>query len=185
MSTNNASHGHQNKHGFKRQDFLSLLITFIIGVVAGGYLYMTGFAPQFEELTGQTEAVYDDLVVVGEVYGGDRLGSSPSFQVLNDGTFRYLPSIVASEEVQAKEGTIPKTLLASLKKELTPNDLNKAEQTTAADNCLSYVDGLDYRYTITLDTVSYELDSCGTQFSVDSALGGALDSLWNYFETLP
>ena len=60
-----SSHGQQSKHGFKSHEFISLLITFGVGVVAGGYLYLTGFAPQFEELSGQTEAVYDDLVIVG------------------------------------------------------------------------------------------------------------------------
>lgn len=185
MSGKTAGHGHQSKHGFKRHELLSLLITFGVGIVAGGYLYLTGFAPQFEDLSGQTEAVYEDLVIVGEQYGGDRLGSAPSFQVLNDGTFRYLESAASEDQIIAKEGVVPKALLAAVKKELTPKELESLEQSAPADNCPSYVDGLDYRYTVTLASVSYKLDSCGTQFTVNSDLGSALDSLWNYFEMLP
>lgn len=184
MSGHSGTHAQKSKHGFKRHELLSLLITFGVGVIAGGYLYLTGFAPQFEELTGQTEAAYDDLVIVGERYGGDRFNSSPSFQVLNDGTFRYLEGAILGEVPVAKEGVLPKTLLAAIKKELSPTELNKAEQPAPADTCISYVDGLDYRYTIVLERSTYKLDTCGTEFSGDSALGGALDSLWNYFQML-
>ena len=179
-----ASHGHQSKHGFKRHELLSLLITFGVGVVAGGYLYLTGFAPQFEELSGQTEAVYDDLVIVGDVYGGRRINSTPSFQVLNDGTYRYLPSTPTGETVAAKEGTLPASLLREVKRELTKKSLTADATKVPATNCNSFVDGVDYRYTITLDSANYDLDSCGTQFRVTGNTGVALDKLWIYFTTL-
>lgn len=184
MSGHGGGHANKSNHGLKKQDLVSLIITFAIGMVAGGYLYLTGFAPQFESLSGQTEAVYDDLIIVGEEYGGDRTGSAPSFQVLNDGTFRYLESASASEEIVSKEGVLPTTLLKAVKKRLLTSVLEKAQESTSAASCASYVDGLDYQYTITLQNVVYELDSCGTEFTTESTLGVSLEALWNYFRTL-
>lgn len=180
-----SGHGkHHSKHGFKRHELLSLLITFGVGMVAGGYLYLTGFAPQFEEYSGQTDAVYEDLVIVGESYGGMRRDSAPSFQLLNDGTFRYLAATPFDESQIVKEGSVPNSLLKAVKKELSQNSLTKAEQLNTNGPCVSAVDGTDYRYTITQNNVTYDLDSCGTEFTVESALGVSLNSLWSYFNTL-
>ena len=75
--------GHaKKKKGIQLQEKILLVTTFLIGMVAGWYLYITAFAPQFNDFVGQTEAVYEDLVVVGDQYGGRRAFDAPSFQVL-------------------------------------------------------------------------------------------------------
>ncbi len=175
--------GGGNKLGFKRQDVLALLITFMFGVFTGGYLYLTAFAPQFDTFTGNTEAIYEDLVVVGNQYGGFR-GVPPSFQVLKDGSFRYLGFAETTETAVAKEGVVPSVIWKEVKKTLDANTLYTESRKIEATACDSYVDGVDYRYEITRESVIYSLDTCGTNFSNDSATAIALDKLWNYFETL-
>jgi hypothetical protein len=50
--------------------------------------------------------------------------------------------------------------------------------------CAQMVDGIDYKYTILVDSVEYQLNTCGTNFTADSELGAALEQLWEYFDTV-
>ncbi len=168
----------------KKQDILSIAITFVIGMLAGGYLYLVGFAPQFDKLTGQTASDYNDLVVEGNMYGGFRSGTPPSFQIMKDGSFRYLPLATGDEAVVAKEGVVPGDLWTAVKADLTSSELYLRSQTVTPATCASYVDGIDYRYDITLNNVIYMLDTCGTDFTSDSAVALSLEKLWAYFETV-
>ena len=56
----------------KRQDILSILITFTVGLLAGGYLYLTGFAPTVATLEVPSAEKLNELVIESEVYGGCR-----------------------------------------------------------------------------------------------------------------
>ncbi len=184
MSNSHGAHGGgKSKPAFKRQDVITLLITFVFGICTGGYLYLTAFAPQLDKLTGNTEAIYEDFVVVGNQYGGFR-GTAPSFQVLKDGSFRYVGFAETAGAGVPKEGTVPNALWKEVKKTLDANTLYTESRKIEPATCVSYVDGIDYRYEITRDSVIYSLDTCGTNFSADAATAVALDKLWNYFETL-
>ncbi len=176
---------HAVNRDMTRQDFLIMIVTFVVAVCAGFYLYMTAFAPQFEELTGQTEEVYEDFVIEGSQYGGDRMGgTAPSFQVLENGSFRYLPYTNEGETADVKEGVVPRTLLNDVKKIMTEENLGIASTIVTRGDCMSYVDGRDYAYTVTVEGVSYTLDTCTTNLKSDGAMALALDKLWNYFATL-
>lgn len=181
-----SGHG-QAKKDYKasKQDIAIMVITFFVGVVAGFYLYTTAFAPKFDEFVGQTEAVYEDFVIEGSQYGGDRAGgTAPSFQLLENGSFRYLPYAEAGETVVAKEGLVPKVLLSEVKQTLTIESLTIASKIVTRGDCMSYVDGRDFNYKVTLDSENYTLDSCTTALTTESIVGSTLDKLWNYFETV-
>lgn len=168
----------------KKQDILSLMVTFAIGVVAGGYLYLTGFAPQLDKITGQSDEVYDHLLIGGSQYGGFRTGTPPSFQVRKDGSFSYVGFISEGETGTAKNGTLPRALWSEVRAVMVSGALYTAATAISVDSCASFVDGVDYRYDIELDTVLYTLDTCGTNLLPDSAMRQTLDKLWNYFATL-
>ncbi len=178
-----SGHGHAKKeHKASKQDIAIMGITFVVGIFAGFYLYTTAFAPQFDEFVGQTEEVYADFVIEGSQYGGDRAGgTAPSFQLLENGSFRYLPYAVEGEVVEAKEGLLPRALLTEVKQTLTQESLEIASGPVVRGDCFSYVDGRDFMYKVTLESVDYTLDTCTTALTNDSIVGSTLDKLWNYF----
>jgi len=167
----------------KKQDILSILITFVVGMVAGAYLFFTGFAPQFLAHNGATDTTYSEFTLTGETYGScSRTGSCPSFQILSDGSFSYLSSTIFTGTATI-EGNLPGTLLNELRLKFTLTALENGSRSVKVASCASYVDGLDYRYEVILESVVYDLDTCGKNFSVNSELGVTLDKLWNYFAT--
>jgi hypothetical protein len=178
--------GHAKKeHKASKQDLIIMVMTFFVGIFAGFYLYTTAFAPEFDEFVGQTEEVYDDFVVEGTQYGGDRMGgAAPSFQLLENGSYRYLPYVGPDEVAEAQEGSIPRALLNEVKQVLTTEALEIASGPVVRGDCMSYVDGLDYTYDVTLDGVNYTLDTCTTALTASSLVSTTLDKLWNYFATL-
>lgn len=167
------------------KDYVVMAVTFLVGVTSGFYLYVTAFAPQFDDFIGTTAEVYEDFVLQGSQYGGDRMGgTAPSFQVLKDGSYRYLPHVAPGEIAEAKEGVLPRTIFNEVKQTLTAEGLNISSQIVTRGDCMSYVDGRDYTYEVTLDGVEYTLDTCTTALTEDSIMKKTLDKLWNYFETL-
>lgn len=181
-----SGHGHSAKaYKASKQDYLVMIMTFVVGVIAGFYLYTTAFAPNFDEFVGQTEEVYEDFVVEGTQYGGDRMGgTAPSFQLLENGSYRYLPYAAGGETPTAVEGTLPRELLNEVKQTLTEEALENSAQIVTRGDCMSYVDGRDFTYNVTLDGFDYTLDTCTTALSSGSIIKTTLDKLWNYFETL-
>ncbi|PIW97004.1 hypothetical protein COZ82_01940 [Candidatus Kaiserbacteria bacterium CG_4_8_14_3_um_filter_38_9] len=168
----------------KKQDVLTLLITFIVGIIIGVYLFFAGFAPQFLAHNGATDTTYSDFSFSGKVYGGcSRNDACPSFQVLKDGSFSYLP-IGASSGISAINGNLSKSLMQEFQTKFTNANLEMASRSIEATTCDSYLDGMDYHYQVTLKTVVYNLDTCGTDFLVTSDMGATLEKLWSYFATL-
>ncbi len=165
-----------------------MIITFLIGVTAGGYLYLIGFAPQIEKASEYFESdpreVDAGFLLSGERYGGcERADACASFQVRADGTFSYLSTGVLSGGTPIT-GELPRAVLLSLREAATKENLRAAAKEQGSDTCSSFVDGTDYRYEITLNTVVYDLDTCYTAFSHQSEIGLALDKLWIYFQNL-
>ncbi len=167
----------------KRQDKLTVLSSLLVGIIAGSYLYLVGFAPEFQSGQGvATEESVDDFLLVGEMYGGMRAGLPPSFQIESDGSYRYLP-FSDNPEVpgEAVEGALPRTILRDLKADLTEEFLVAAAQPVAKDQCAQMVDGIDYQYIVIRDGIEYELDTCATAFSHEGEVGQSLLALWDYF----
>lgn len=168
----------------KKQDKLTVLSALLIGIIAGSYLYLVGYAPEFQSGQGvDTEEEATEFVVIGEMYGGMRVGVPPSFQIENDGSYRYLPFSDNPEVPSpAIEGAIPRTLLRDLKAALTDDVLVAAAKPETKEMCAENVDGIDYRYIVVKDGVEYELDTCTTIFSNETETGETLLSLWEYFD---
>jgi len=166
-----------------RQDGLSILITFVIGLVAGSYFYVTGFS--FKTFTVATQDTYEDFAIVGESYGNCGLNDGcMSFQLIADGTYRALPDSQDVEEGVVKEGDITGSLRKELQKNINISALEKQSKKVSATNCASGAQGIDYGFRITLDGKDYLLDTCKTSVDYDSKAWNSLAKLWNHFETL-
>lgn len=170
----------------KKQDKLTLLSAFLIGMIAGSYLYLVGYAPEFQSGQGvDTQNEEEEFMVVGEVYGGMRAGIPPTFQILADGSYRY---VKFSDNVEVPgevlEGNLPKDMFRSLKNSTSLEVLEDAAREIQPEMCAQMVDGLDYKYTIVKEGEEYDLNTCGTNISIDEGLGAELADLWDYFANL-
>ena len=165
----------------KKQDILSIMITFVVGFLAGGYLYVTGFAGMVAQLSVPSEEQVSGFVVVGDMYGGCR-DNCPSFQLLGNGSYRYSFVSKVGEPRQTLEGTIPLKLRRGLTSSLVTKDLVQQSQSVSPTECNSYTDGMDVRYEITIEGAEYSLDSCGTDYVGTSDLWQALNSVWSHLE---
>ncbi len=166
----------------KRQDILSILITFLVGLIAGGYLYLTGFAPTVAKLEVPSAETFQSFEVVSEVYGGCR-SACPSFQVLGDGSYRYLYSTSFDDEQILQTGTLPFDMRRNLQRTLEAEVLRVQSRKTTPALCESFSDGFDVRYQITIAGEEYSLDTCGTAVSTESALWQSLEAVWTYLES--
>lgn len=54
----------------KKADFLSVLITFVVGVLAGAYLFTTQFAPTVTVSALPSKEILSKFSITSEVYGG-------------------------------------------------------------------------------------------------------------------
>jgi hypothetical protein len=170
----------------RTQDKLTLVSALLIGVIAGTYLYIVGFAPEFENKTPDRDTASetaDSYRIVANMYGGMRAGNPPTFVVSGTGQYTYIPFQAEADEVVGRVGgTLPEDLRTSLATALDNAILVKASTPITRDMCAVMVDGIDYTYTITLATTTYELDTCHTDFTAESDLGVALEAVWTYVE---
>jgi len=168
-----------------RQDRLLILSTFLVGFTIGVYAYFAGFSGVDRQVTQAIENSTDTLVIVGEAYGGcDRADACPSFQVTDDGEYRYFYQARGADEQVLREGTIPADLQDQLREVLVTTELQVASRPVEPAFCESYVDGIDVGYRITLNETDFVLDSCGTDVDGEGRLWVTLSQIWTYFETV-
>ncbi len=167
----------------KKQDIIVLISSFIIGIIAGSYFFISGFAPTFEEAelpSNNSTTATDALVIESEQYGGLRVaGSVPTFRLTNDGVYRYVPLTPAGETVSPATGMIRASTMADLVASINATVLADSAAPYTPEFCAQMVDGVDYRYTITWKGETYKLDTCGTHFTHESPLGIILLNIWN------
>ena len=165
-----------------KQDLVSVLLTFTVGVIAGGYLYLIGFAPQFIPTGVPGSQAYDELTITGEQYGGCQMTRAcPSFQIRADGSYRYAQGSTADERVSVREGRLPNSLRRDVLDVMRTPLLEESAEPVERDACPSYADGADARYDVSKDGERYRLDTCHTALSPDTEPGRTLAKLWNYF----
>ena len=165
-----------------KNNILSILITFVVGLFAGSYLFATGFADTVARYTTPDVESVATFTVESDVYGGCR-DACPSFQVIDDGSYRYFYTPTAGAEQVLRRGTLPFSELRQLKNALTTTALQTQSQPRQPALCNSFTDGIDIRYEVTLAGQKYTLDSCGTAVDGTGKIWQALDSIWNHLES--
>ena len=92
--------------GVKKDDVVSILITLVVGLFLGSYLYVGFFAPRFSVTETSSVQTLDSLTIESEAYGscGSRC---PSFQVIADGTYRFLYYPQGSDTSVIDDGILP------------------------------------------------------------------------------
>jgi len=160
-----------------RQQLITIILVFLTGMFAGAYLYVSGFVPMYIETgvgDGDAARVF---TLNAEQFGGCGMsGACPSFQLLADRSYRYLPS---TDSATVFTGTLNKKLFDELGVLLLAADFVVLNQ--AGGTCRAAYDGIDYRYTILHDGETYELTTCNTRFG-DTALDRQLQAVWRAIE---
>jgi hypothetical protein len=166
-----------------RQDLISVLMTFVVGIAGGFYLYLTGFAPWVNEISDIEISPTTQFTIISEVYGGCR-DTCPSYQVQHNGTYRYLYTPRAGADQVLRQGTLPIPLQRKLKAALDVAEIIPQTRETTPAMCNSYTDGIDLDYFITIGDTEYVLSSCGTAVNPTGELWTALNEVWDYLENL-
>lgn len=160
---------------------ISITITFAMGMFAGAYLYLTGFATTFEPPESNSEDVYTQFVVTAESFGECKdERSCLTFQVLENGTYRSI--LQDGSNTVVKEGKIPFSLRRELEDNLTGTALTLNSETKPALDCK--YDGTNFRFEVTRDSVEYFIDTCATDVDYESQTWKTLAKLWNHMASL-
>lgn len=153
--------------------------------MAGGFLYLIHFSKLLAPLSDiPSQSAAEEFVIVSEAYGGCR-SMCPSFRLDADGSYRLELYDEESGERTFKEGVIPRDVLRNVQSAFADDD-SLAEQSERINprECNSYSDGIDVRYTVTLEGEEFTLDSCGTRVDGEGEIWKSLAKIWEYFRTV-
>lgn len=156
--------------------YITLGFTFIMGLFCGVYLYVTVYAPQHKADDVEEKS---SIIVSGEIYGGcARTGSCASFRFTENKQYQYFES----KDSDKDSGILPNEVAEKVFQQLAVSNLQTLASSRAIRDCISYVDGNDYRYMITFNDNNYVLDTCATNFPGDGSLQRALLNTWEYIQ---
>lgn len=159
---------------------VSIALTFAMGMFAGAYLYLTGFATTFEPPEASEANVYTEFVITAESYGECELKKEClSFQVLESGIFRAIMGFRGESLI--KEERIPQSLRSELDEILTATTLTLESEVS---NLGCRYEDTNYRFRVTRDEVEYIIDTCGSAIDYDGSAWKILAKLWNHMASL-
>jgi len=141
-----------------------LASTFTVGMVAGVYIeYMSGpvvESPQFFESAEETRSTStDEFLIVADTYGGCVRAGCASYRLESDGSYIYLAPD-RTGETQRYTDVLSDKRIAEVEEALLTTNLTRVVGSEFTGTCPVAVDGVAYRYTITVAGTQYEVDSC-------------------------
>lgn len=170
----------------RREDIFLFSLIFLTGIFVGSYVYITAFKPVYEpdRGIGQGETAAADFSIIGQQYGGlhEKGYISPSFRLLGDGTYNYVPGGIGNNALAVREGRLPSSVMSDLKQEIARVRLAELASPVTRSDCANYSDGTDYEYKVTTDGTEYTLDTCKTAFDTNEPLAVTLRSVWQYLD---
>lgn len=167
----------------KRDDWMLLSLTFLTGLAIGMYVYIVAFKPTYvPEDLNTTEVEASEWSVVGKKrMESDQSGYVyPSFRLLGDGSYVYLPGGNSTDSLEPIEGSVSSGLIRELKAESRLMPSYTADSTTSY--CGGDSEGYEYEYRVTIENRNYVLDTCYTALSHDSEYANLLAEVWMQIE---
>ncbi len=162
-----------------KQQIFVLAFTFAIGLFSGFYVYVTGFAPNYNNEIPVDENVLDNSFAIrAEQEGVCGMAGvvCPSFELLSNRKYRYIGAHSLTEPTpEPVTGYIPRAEFDKLKNMVKKLDLLELQK--PGPYCQTTDNGIGYRYNVILDGIAYELNSCGTRF-YNTPLYKELLDLW-------
>lgn len=166
----------------KRDDWMLFTLTFLTGLAIGMYVYLMAFKPIYvPDNLNDTEADAGEWSLVAKRY---RDGSSryvePSFRVLSDRSYVYLPGGDSESALSPVEGKLSSGSMRALRG--YDDKLGPYTASPLQPDCPSARGGFDYEYRFTVDNTVYLLDTCETALGQSSELATLLQEVWNELE---
>ena len=165
--------------------YFILVMTFITGMFAGVYLYITAFAPAYDNnsnaVANETEI---DFLLHGKKVGECNTQGAvcPSFELRSDRTYTFVPQYVYTNATPEKiTGKLGKNIFDVLISYIASIDLRALEEKTPHADCSPLYD-TNYRYDLTYKGVTYTYDTCNTLFK-ESVLATKFYPLWSRLST--
>jgi len=157
-------------------DYVVLGFTFFIGLVSGGYFYVTSFAPEFAVQDSVEEVSEVSFRIQGQEIGGCQdEGVCQSFVLKDNKTYKYIQAHGLDEATpEAVNSGIARGLFTTIKEDLLNADYVALER---EDGCVAITDGSYYVYTIVVNGEEHELKTCNTEFG-KSEIAKTLGLLW-------
>lgn len=154
--------------------------TFLMGLITGGYLYLSVFAPAYESDIGTSESTNNEGVVIeGQMQGGCmRSDNCASFKLNENGVYSYL----ATPDDEVQHGKLPKDITKNIMEYVGTETFFTDTEEITSDSCASFYDGIDYSYQVSLDDEIYTLDTCATSFGYDTEAKVVFINAWSAME---
>jgi hypothetical protein len=163
----------------KKQDIRNIIITFVLGILVGAYLYVYGFMPQYGGVTDWLEEKGEFVIVVREYGECTQYAECSSFRVAPNGDYRLIVSVGdPNEEPEVFNGEISSKLHTQLRQTFSTATLPGLAQPITPVNCDSFTnEGYDYQIQVTVGDKVYSLDTCKTALARDPNARAVLESL--------
>ncbi len=163
-------------------DWFLLISSLVVGILLGMLYFYTTFEAEYVQNKDLGELNYQQETrfrVIGDEYGGCLRGQNcASFEIASDRSFQYFRDGTTSAP---QTGRIPSKLWNELKTELEAANLVQLEKRRDG-YCTSYVDGIDFHFTVSLDSTIHNLDTCETWLKNDPVLENTLTFLFDYLQ---
>jgi hypothetical protein len=161
------------------KDMVITISTFLMGMFAGAYFYVSVFAPSYEGVIASDIEDADAFIIEGAMYGScEEDDTCASFQLVEGREYRYMP--YADAEVQT--GKLSTGFRPALKSAFTEEMLSHLSRRGAEVACGSTQGGVDFSYSVSRGGNTYELDTCSTLLASDDASEKLLLDVWQAFE---
>ena len=160
-----------------------LSLTFLTGLAIGAYVYVMVFRPMYTSDTlSDTESEASEWSLVSRKRDSDSaLGYvQPSFRLLGDGSYSYIPATSGDGLAEPKEGKISRSVMQELRG--YDNILMKYSYSTPGSECAADSGGYDYEYRFTKSNISFSLDTCYTNLGYNTPLSLTLKKVWQEIE---
>jgi len=162
----------------KGKDYFVFFLTFITGIFAGAYLYITSFVPDYQQ-DNISEISEVDFLLQGQERGdcGDIYGLCASFELQQDRTYKYMTrSTPDIADAPLTEGRLNKKVFIDFVDYLRTVELTELAQVDF-NTCPSRQD-VTYTYSLVFTGESYQFSTCDRVFAT-SNLSQELNSLWH------
>ncbi len=160
----------------KGSDLVLIGLTFLTGVFAGAYLYITVFAPAYGQKPEVVAVDETDFLLSGETYGSCETTDSCASFVLNENRhYEFTALTPGSEEADEVAGSVTADVFTELEETIATTELSAIDRSRT--RCVGDSETAAYRYRLIYEREEYFFDTCTDVFR-SSALARSFENLW-------
>jgi hypothetical protein len=154
-----------------------LLLTFLMGMLAGVYIYFVTRTPAANQtISSETNRGYE---IVANTYGGCERAGCNSLRIQDDGSYTYLVSRMDTM-YSRYEDSLSKRQIADLEERMSETSFETIEESMFEGECPTAYDAVAYRFVIRYEGTTHNLDSCVVSLDNEPLF----EEVRQYFDTI-